>query len=663
MHDPRNNIVKTVLTLLGNFFTYLKNLLMNGLNYLSKQEPRKELNKPPDQNGAGSKQRKLFLYVLAFILLLTFFNSIQDVQRDEIPFSQFIKLVKEEKIDKAVVTERYITGVIKSDDPQQQGKNFMTVPLWQNDLAQMLEQNKVDYVVRSSDNWLTNLFFNWIIPMLILVFIWSWVMRRAAASGPQSFLNLGDKIHIHQDTQAKITFKDVAGVDSAKQELQESIDFLRSPDKIQRLGGRMPKGVLLVGAPGTGKTLLARAVSGEAQVPFFNISGSEFIELFVGVGAARVRELFVQARNKAPCIIFIDELDAIGRSRGGPVMIGGHDEREQTLNQLLTEMDGFDTSVGVVVMAATNRPEVLDKALLRSGRFDRQIVVDKPDLRDRIEILKLHTKGLTLAKDIDLSIIAKRTPGLVGADLANIANEAAIMATRVGHDKVEREDFESAIDRILAGPEKKNRVLNPDEKRRVAFHEAGHAMVAEHVPTGQPVHKISIISRGVAALGFTLQLPTEEKFLSTEDELKDQMAILLGGRMAESVVFGNISTGAHNDLEKVSEIARNMVCNLGMSKKMGSLTYGKRQQLQFLETDVTEYRNYSDETARLIDTEVMTLVEEAETRAREVITANRDGLEKLANFLQEKEVISRDEMLALLGMTERKAASVTAVKK
>jgi len=524
----------------------------------------------------------------------------------------------------------------------------MTVPLWQNDLAQMLEQNKVDFVVRSSDNWLTNLFFNWIIPMLILVFVWSWVMRRSAAGGAQPFLNLGDKIHIHQDTQAKITFNDVAGADSAKQELKESIDFLKSPDKIQRLGGRMPKGVLLVGPPGTGKTLLARAVSGEAQVPFFNISGSEFIELFVGVGAARVRELFVQARNKAPCIIFIDELDAIGRSRGGPVMMGGHDEREQTLNQLLTEMDGFDTSVGVVVMAATNRPEVLDKALLRSGRFDRQIVVDKPDQRDRIEILKLHTKGIKLADDIDLSIIAKRTPGLVGADLANIANEAAIMATRVGHDKVEREDFESAIDRILAGPEKKNRVLTPDEKRRVAFHEAGHAMVAEHVPTGQPVHKISIISRGVAALGFTLQLPTEEKFLSTEDELKDQMAILLGGRMAESVILGNISTGAQNDLEKVSEIARNMVCSLGMSKKMGALTYGKRQHLQFLETDISESRNYSDETARLIDTEVMALVEEAETRAREVITANRTGLEKLANYLQEKEVISRDEMLALL---------------
>ena len=648
MDESKSNIIKTVLTLLGNVFVYLKNLLMAGFGYLSKQEPERELNKPLDKKIFSSRKGKILFFSLLFIVALTLFNGVQEVQHDEISYSQFIKLVKEAKIDKAVVTERFITGVIKSDDPKQSAKNFMTIPLWQNDLAQMLEQNKVDFIVRSSENWLTNLFFNWVIPMLILVLIWSWVMRRTAA-GAQSFLNLGNKIHIHQDTQAKITFNDVAGADSAKQELKESIDFLKTPEKFQRLGGRMPKGVLLVGPPGTGKTLLARAVSGEAGVPFFNISGSEFIELFVGVGAARVRELFVQARNQAPCIIFIDELDAIGRSRGGPVMIGGHDEREQTLNQLLTEMDGFDTSVGVVVMAATNRPEVLDKALLRSGRFDRQIVVDKPDLRDRVEILKLHTKALPLAKNIDLSIIARRTPGLVGADLANIANEAAIMATRVGHDKVEKEDFESAIDRILAGPEKKNRVLNPDEKRRVAFHEAGHAMVAEHVPTGQPVHKISIIPRGVSALGFTLQLPVEEKFLSTEDELKDQLAILLGGRLAEQIVLGSISTGAQNDLEKASEIARNMVCNLGMSKKMGPLTYGKRQQLQFLETEVSEYRNYSDETARLIDTEIMALVEEAETRAREIIIANRSTLEKLADLLQEKEVINREEMLALLG--------------
>jgi len=646
MDKLQNKMVRYVVTLLNTIYGYLKKLLISVFGSLFKQNPELELNKPLDSNSNGLKQKRFIYFALFLIVILYLLSSVNEAQRDEISYSQFLKLVQEAKIDKAVVTERIITGVIKPDDPKESGKQFVTVPLWQNDLAQMLAQNKVDFVVRSGENWLTNLFFNWIIPVFIFVLIWAWVMRRATA-GAQSFLNLGNKVRIHQDTQTNITFADVAGADSAKQELKESIDFLKAPEKIQRLGGRMPKGVLLVGPPGTGKTLLARAVSGEAKVPFFNISGSEFIELFVGVGAARVRELFEQARSKAPCIIFIDELDAIGRSRGGPVVMGGHDEREQTLNQLLTEMDGFDTSVGVVVMAATNRPEVLDKALLRAGRFDRQIVVDKPDLQDRIEILKLHTKAMTLAENIDIAVVAKRTPGLVGADLANIANEAAIMAIRVDHDKVEMEDFEAAIDRILAGPEKKNRVLNPDEKRRVAYHEAGHALVAEHVPTGQPVHKISIIPRGVSALGFTLQLPVEEKFLSTEPELKDQIAILLGGRMAEEIVLGSPSTGAQNDLEKASDIARNMVCSLGMSKKLGPLTYGKRQQLQFLETEVSEYRNYSDETARIIDTEIMELVGEGKIRAREIITANSVILEKLANLLQEKEVINREEMIAL----------------
>ncbi|MDD5577685.1 MAG: ATP-dependent zinc metalloprotease FtsH [Methylobacter sp.] len=647
MDKPENSIFKILLTLLRYAYNYLKNLLMAGLGYFSKPESKIELNKPMDEQPANSRRKGFIYFGLIVILTLFWLNSAREIQQDEIPYSQFLDYVKDAKIDKAVVTEHFITGVIKSDDPKTPAKRFVTVPLWQPDLAKMLEQNKVEFVVRSGENWLTNIFFNWVIPLLIFVFIGSWIMRRTTA-GAQSFLNLGNKIHIHQDTQPKITFKDVAGAEDAKQELKESIDFLKMPEKFQKLGGRMPKGVLLVGAPGTGKTLLARAVSGEAQVPFFNISGSEFIELFVGVGAARVRELFLQARNKAPCIIFIDELDAIGRSRGGPVMMGGHDEREQTLNQLLTEMDGFDTSVGVVVMAATNRPEVLDKALLRAGRFDRQIVIDKPDLHDRIEILKLHTKSITLAQDIDVSVIAKRTPGLVGADLANIANEAAIMATRFGHSSVTMADFEAAIDRILAGPEKKNRVLNPEEKRRVAYHEAGHALVAEHVPTGQPVHKISIIPRGVSALGFTLQLPVEERFLSTEDELKDQITILLGGRNAEEIALGSISTGAQNDLEKASEIARNMVCSLGMSKKLGSLTYGKRQHMQFLETELSEYRNYSDETARIIDTEVINLIMEGETRARKILSDNREALDKLANLLKEKEVISREEMLALL---------------
>ena len=639
-------IIRLTSTFLGKGFNYFKGFLLDWIRYLFKNEPEVGRKKPTETKKMSNQQKSIWVG-LFFIFAVLWFYTVRETTQDEIAYSQFLNLVKAEKIDKATITERYITGSLKSDNPKAEGKRFLTVPLWQTDLAELLEKNKVQFIVRSADNWLSTLFFNWIIPMLILVAVWSWFFRRTQ-SGAQSFLNLGNKIHIHQDTQAKITFNDVAGADSAKQELKESIEFLKTPEKIQKLGGRMPKGVLLVGLPGTGKTLLARAVSGEAQVPFFNISGSEFIELFVGVGAARVRELFEQARSKAPCIIFIDELDAIGRSRSGPMMMGGHDEREQTLNQLLTELDGFDASVGVVVLAATNRPEILDKALLRAGRFDRQIIVDKPDLKDRIEILNLHTKKMTLAKNVDTSVIAKRTPGLVGADLANIANEAAIIATRGDHNQIEMADFEAAIDRILAGPEKKNRVLNPDEKRRVAYHEAGHAVVAERVPTGQPVHKISIIPRGVSALGFTLQLPVEEKYLSTEDELKDQIAILMGGRIAEEIAMGSVSTGAQNDLEKASEIARNMVCSLGMSKKLGPLTYGKRQQLQFLETQVSEYRNYSDETARMIDTEVIMLVEEGEARARKIITENRSVLEKIATLLQEKEVINREEISALL---------------
>ena len=392
------------------------------------------------------------------------------------------------------------------------------------------------------------------------------------------------------------------------------------------------------------KTLLARAVSGEAEVPFFNISGSEFIEMFVGLGASRVRDLFEQARQKAPCIIFIDELDAIGRSRGGPVVMGGHDEREQTLNQLLTEMDGFDPSVGVVVMAATNRPEILDKALLRSGRFDRQIVVDKPSLDDRVEILKLHTKAMTLGPDINLRVIAQRTPGFVGADLANVANEAAIIAVRENRDSVGMQDFEAAIDRVWAGPEKKNRALSEAEKQRVAYHEAGHALVADTVPTGEPVHKVSIIPRGAAALGYTLQLPVQEKFLSTEPELRDQIAILLGGRTAEQIVLGSVSSGAQNDLERASDIARAMVCQLGMSKKLGPLAYGRRQQLAYLGVEGTEERNFSEDTARLIDAEVKELVEEGQRKAEEILNHRRNALDAIAQRLQDKEVVSGEEI-------------------
>jgi len=633
-------IYKTVLDWLGIAWRWLEATLQSFFKPVS--------NDKKDEDKSENKSSRFWLYFLVGIFVLSLFSSGENMQGVEIPYSQFVSLVNDNKIDKAVVTQRFINGSLKTED-KKIGKHFYTVPLWDQGLVKNLQEHQVEYVVRSGENWFNNFIFNWILPLAFFAAIWMWLLPRMTGGPGRSFLNLGNKVRIKQET-AKNTFDDVAGAESAKQELKETIDFLISPEKLQKLGGRMPKGVLLVGAPGTGKTLLARAVSGEAGVPFFNISASEFIELFVGVGAARVRDLFEQARQKAPCIIFIDELDAIGRARGGLASMGGNDEREQTLNQLLTEMDGFDPTSGVVVMAATNRPEILDKALLRAGRFDRQIVVDKPDLIDRIAILKLHCKTMQLDKDIDLATVAKRTPGFVGADLSNIANEAAILAARGGRDTVNMADFEAAIDRVMAGPEKKNRILGPEEKRRVAYHEAGHALVAETVPCGQPVHKISIIPRGVSALGFTLQLPVEEKYLSTELELKDQLAILLAGRGAEQLALGSVSTGAQNDLEKASEIARNMVCYLGMSKKLGPLIYGHRQQLQFLGSEFSEQRNYSEETSRLVDAEIKLLIEEAQQRAEDILTASRSDLDKLADLLQEKEVILREEMLTLLGV-------------
>jgi cell division protease FtsH len=619
-------------------------------------KPEVEIHPPPGDAPTPPRRAGVWLYLLLILATLYLWQGYREVRQDEIPYSTFLKYVQEQKIEEAVVTEQMITGLLKPESPGQEPRRFITVPLWNQDLAKSLEDKGVKYTVRYGGNWLGNFLFNWVLPIAILFAFWTWMARRMTMGG-RGFLSIGrNKVRIHADSSAKVTFQDVAGAEEAKQELKETIEFLRDPSRIQRLGGRMPKGVLLVGPPGTGKTLLARAVAGEAGVPFFNISGSEFIEMFVGVGAARVRDIFEQARQKAPCMIFIDELDAIGRSRGGPVVMGGHDEREQTLNQLLTEMDGFDPSVGVVVMAASNRPEILDKALLRAGRFDRQIVVDKPGLEDRVDILKLHSRSIKLGPDVNLRVVAQRTPGLVGADLANICNEAAIIAVRDNQDAVGMRHFEAAIDRVIAGPEKKSRTLNEQEKRRVAYHESGHALVAEIAPTGEPVHKVSIIPRGAAALGFTLQLPVEEKFLSTEDELRDQIAILLGGRTAEEMVFGNLSSGAQNDLEKASEIARAMVCQLGMSKRLGPLTYGKRQRLAYLNVEGTEERNFSDETARMIDSEVRDLVEEGQRRARDILTERRSILDEIARVLQEREVVSGDEIKEIIHRLEREAA-------
>ncbi|RME33452.1 MAG: ATP-dependent metallopeptidase FtsH/Yme1/Tma family protein [Gammaproteobacteria bacterium] len=612
-----------------------------------KDRPDIEINKTSEQKFWQRPDFTFLLYLLFILGSFYIWHGMEEARRQEIPFSEFLEYVDKGKVKEAVITERYIAGVLDEiDDRTHQPKQFITVPLRDLDMARMLEEKGVRFVVRHESNWLSNFFFNWVLPFSILFLLWGWMAQRMGGLG-RGFLNIGNRIRIHPDELPKVTFDDVAGVESAKQELKEVVEFLKDPSRLQRLGARPPKGVLLMGPPGTGKTLLARAVAGEAGVPFFSISGSEFIEMFVGVGAARVRELFEQARKHAPCIIFIDEIDAVGGARGLGPAVGGHDEREQTLNQLLSEMDGFDPSSGVVVMAATNRPEILDKALLRAGRFDRQVVVDKPDLEAREAILKIHTRRMRLAPDVDLKVIAARTPGFVGADLENICNEAAIMALRHNHDQVTMEDFEAAIDRVIAGPVKQGRGLSPEEKRRVAYHESGHTLVAEAVPTGEPVHKVTIIPRGSGALGFTLQLPVEEKFLSTVGELKDQIAILLGGRTAEELIYGDVSSGAANDLERATEIARNMVTRLGMSEELGPATWGRYRQLSFLGQEQEE-RNYSEETARCIDRQVRELVEEGRQRAEAILTRNRRVLDALAGELEQREVMDGEEVRALL---------------
>lgn len=638
--------------IIQNFIKNIKEVWKKILDFF--QALQKKIRKNSENEKETDHNRAIWVYLLLIFSSLYIWQGIQEIRQDEIPYSEFLKQVREQRVEDITISDQVISGYFKSDTPGVTPRKFVTVPLWNQELAEALETKGVHYTVRYGSNWFSHFLFNWVIPFAFLFIVWIWIARRMNKGGGRGgFLGIGkNRVRIHADESAKVTFENVAGAEEARQELKETIEFLRDPSQIQRLGGRMPKGVLLVGFPGTGKTLLARAVAGEAGVPFFNLSGAEFIEMFVGVGAARMRDLFEQARQKAPCMIFIDELDAIGRSRGGPTIMGGHDEREQTLNQLLTEMDGFDPSVGVVVMAATNRPEILDKALLRAGRFDRQIVVDKPGLEDRLAILQLHTQKITLGSDVNLRVVAQRTPGLVGADLSNIANEAAIIAVRENADSVRMRDFEAAIDRVIAGPEKKSRALSEVEKRRVAFHESGHALVAEIVPTGEPVHKVSIIPRGAAALGYTLQLPVEEKFLSTEQELRDHIAILLAGRAAEELIFGDVSSGAQNDLEKASDIARAMVCQLGMSQRLGPITYGRRHHLAYLGVEDSEERNFSEETAQMIDTEVRERIEEGQRRAWNILSERRRTLEELARVLQEREVVSGDEIKEVIRQLE-----------
>lgn len=614
---------------------------------IGSKKPELEINKRAPRRFWQQPQNLWWIYLIAMLGSMWFWETAQHSAQVQIPYSEFLQHLNRGEVKEATLSDQMISGALTVTDPKtHRPAEFITERPDDDALAQSLAAHAVKFSVVHQTHWLLNFLLNWVLPFGAVFLVWNLF---AARSGNRGLLNLGaNRIHIHAETGVRVTFEDVAGAEEAKEELKEVIDFLKDPTRIQSLGGHMLKGALLVGPPGTGKTLLARAVAGESGVPFFSISGSEFIELFVGVGAARVRELFEQARQKAPCIIFIDELDAVGGARGIGPRLGGHDEREQTLNQLLSEMDGFDPSTGVVVMAATNRPEILDKALLRAGRFDRQIVVDKPDLTDRTAILRLHTRRMKLGPEVDLRVVAQRTPGFVGADLANVANEAAIRAVRHGHAAVMMADFEEAIDRIIAGPEKKHRVLNAAEKHRVAVHESGHTLVALNVPTGEPLHKVSIIPHGMAALGYTLQLPVEEKFLATENQFKDQLAILLGGRAAEQMTFGEVSSGAQNDLEHASEIARSMVTQMGMSEKLGPLTYGRRQQLVYLGVSGEEERNYSEDTARLIDAEVRALIEEAQRRAREVLAARRPGLDALAAALLEREVMDRDEVVRLL---------------
>jgi cell division protease FtsH len=605
-------------------------------------------------------------YLLVTMVVLSFLQSWLLAPRTvELPMSQFLELLRADQIEHVAITDREIRGVAKPGAlPTEPGgardrlrellgsssevRVFTVTRIPGVDDARLiaeLEAHRVEFTGKIESTFVRDLFFGWVLPLGIMVAIWMFLMRRVGG-GPTQALSFGRSKHkIYDRKELKTTFADVAGVDEAKAELVEIVDFLRNPRKYQRLGGRIPKGVLLVGPPGTGKTLLARAVAGEANVPFFTLSGSEFVEMFVGVGAARVRDLFEQAKDKAPCIIFIDELDAIGKSRAGATgFVGGHDEREQTLNQLLAEMDGFDSSKGVIIMAATNRPEVLDAALLRPGRFDRQVVVDKPDIRGREAILKLHARNVVLAPSVDLGVIAARTPGFAGADLANIVNEAALLAARKEKDAVEMADFEEAIDRVVAGLEKKSRVLSEKERDIVAHHEMGHALVASSVVNADPVHRVTIIPRGVAALGMTYQLPTEDRFLMTRRELEDRIAVLLGGRVAEELVYGEVSTGAHNDLERATEIARLMVTKYGMSDRVGLATFGERTPLFLKGTGLGGERDYSEETARTIDAEVRAILDRTHDRVTGILTTKKAVLVAAAQALKRVETLEGEPL-------------------
>ena len=611
------------------------------------QDPQKK------QNALPPKAHFSIWYFLIVFLLFTFVQQYFLSRKVEtIPYSQFKQYLAEGTVTKLTIGPDNISGTLKGKE-KKPGQEFTTIRVIDPDLVKDLDEHKVSYSGYMESKFLSGL-LSWIIPIGIFFLIWRFAMKKMGPGmGVMSFSKSKAKLFAQNET--KVTFADVAGIDEAKEELQEVVDFLSTPEKFQKLGGRIPKGVLLVGPPGTGKTLLAKAVAGEAKVPFFSISGSEFVEMFVGVGAARVRDLFSQATTQAPCIIFIDELDALGKARGINVM-GGHDEQEQTLNQLLVEMDGFETNKGVIIMAATNRPEILDPALLRPGRFDRQVLVDRPDINGREAILKIHSKNVLLGPDVDLRKIAGRTPGFVGADLANLINEAALLAARKNKEMVELADLDEAIDRVVGGLQKKSRVMNPHEKEIVAFHESGHAIVAESVEHADPVAKISIIPRGISALGYTQQQPTEDRYLMTRPELLDRLAVLLGGRVAEELVFKEISTGAQNDLQRATDIARSMVTEYGMSDRLGLVTYERPRQPMFLPEGFAPSKTYSEEKAGQIDEEVTRVIEEAHQRVQVILSGRRKVLDDLAHLLSQQEIVQGEELRKMLSESTPKIA-------
>jgi cell division protease FtsH len=589
-------------------------------------------------------------YVLAAVWgVLLLQNLIFDQFRPTIiPYSEFIEAVEADKVIEIAIGQDRISGKMRDDSDQE--VLFSTVRV-DNDLSRKLAEHDVKFSGQV-ENTFFKAIFSWVVPIGLFFGIWYFLMRRmqGGQAGVMSFGKNKAKIVGEKDIDTR--FVDVAGADEAKEELQEVVDYLEKPQIYLEVGGQMPKGVLLVGPPGCGKTLVARAVAGEAGVPFFSMSGSDFVEMFVGMGAARVRDLFEQAREKAPCIIFIDELDALGKARGAGGMIGGHDEREQTLNQLLVEMDGFDTQKGIIIMAATNRPEVLDPALLRSGRFDRQVLIDKPDVNGREAILRIHSDKVKLEADIDLKIIAQKTAGFSGADLANVINEAALLAVRNGRKKVTINDLDEAVDRIIGGLEKKNRVINSDEKKIVAYHEVGHALVAALTPGSEPVHKISIIPRGLAALGYTQQRPTEDRYLMSTTELLGKIDVLLGGRVAEQITFDSVTTGAGNDLMRATDIARAMIVEYGMGETLGLSTYPRQRSPVFLQSEqgFGGGKDYSDDTAAMVDAETKKILEERSRHVTELLTSHKEKLVVIAERLLEKEVLFEDEFMSLVSV-------------